>query len=79
MRYGIPIALWIPGYWFCISERGFGGLLALFLSPIVLAFALGVSAVLRSKLKIESNLHFVDFAGVLLTLLAAWFLVPAIR
>jgi hypothetical protein len=79
MRFALPIVLFVPGYWFCISGRGFGGLLALFASPLVLAAALALSARLRSRLGVESKLHAIDFVGVIGVLAASWFLIPTIR
>lgn len=79
MKFILPTALFIPGFWMCISDRGFGGLLALFAAPLVLLFAFGISAALRSLLNTGPKLHVVDFAGVAAMLAAAWFIVPVIR
>jgi hypothetical protein len=79
MRFILPILIFLPGYWLCVSGRGFGGLWALFLSPIALLIALAVGPILRHWMNIDSKLHLVDFVGVVIVLPIVFFLIPTIR
>jgi len=68
--------IFIPGYWFCISGRGAESFWVLWLGPFVLIAAVGIGALLRQKMKITADLHWVDFVGVVIALIACYFGIP---
>ena len=79
MRVALVLITFIPGYWLCISHRGFGGLFGLFFSPVALLLAFAMGAVLRRAYGVRSRLHLVDVLGVAVVLFLAYVLIPSIK
>ena len=52
--------------------------MALFASPLILAVAIYFAQVIRKKMQIKSKIHFIDFIGVIIALIASYFAIPKI-
>lgn|GEM_PF-7103505 len=79
LRVFIAITVFCLLYWQIIGDRGFGGLMGIIVSPVVLAVGLLLNEIARTILNAKKGIHIADFIGIGLVLVIAYFLIPTIR